>query len=124
KRLPTADRLLKRGMHVNQNCAFCAVLTESCDHMFNDCVYVRFLLLNIGGLDTTDVGTCDVRDLWARATEILVDPLRKQGLILLAATWWVIWKDRNNYVFRGKPPFITGSLERVKLLISDWTTML
>ncbi|XP_020110397.1 uncharacterized protein LOC109725566 [Ananas comosus] len=124
KRLPTADILLIRGMHVNQNCAFCAILTESCDHIFNDCVYVRFLLLNIGGSDTTDVSTGDVRDHWAETTEILADSSRKQGLILLAATWWVIWTDRNNSVFRGNPPNVTWSLERVKQLISNWTTML
>ncbi|XP_020097175.1 uncharacterized protein LOC109716257 [Ananas comosus] len=124
KRLSTADRLLIRGMHVDPNCAFCAVLTESCDHLFNDCVYVRFLLLNTGGPDANNASSADTTGLWAETTEIPVESSRKHRLIVLAAIWWVIWTDRNNYVFNGKSPNVAGSLERLKQLIDDWTTLL
>ncbi|XP_020102569.1 uncharacterized protein LOC109720094 [Ananas comosus] len=63
KRLPTADRLLICGLIVDEHCVFCASSTENCDHLFSNCVFIRFLLLSSAAGVIQSYTSGDVRDL-------------------------------------------------------------
>lgn len=67
--------------------------------LFYTCVYVRYLFLNVKGLDVPGDTSSDVQSLWAGLAANPVKSLRTQGLIFLVAISWVVRRDRNNFVF-------------------------
>lgn len=121
KRLLSADRLLTRGLDVDQHCVFCAAPSETCDHLFYTCVFVRYILFSAESLDISPVPLGDVRNLWLKVSETPNAAARARGLALLTAIWWVVWTDRNSSIFQGTSPDAARAIKRVKLLISDWT---
>lgn len=120
KRLLTADRLIRRGCLVDQHCIFCAVFSESCDHLFRDCVFVKFLLISVEGPVVGEPHSGDVRCLWNETLSIPTTVLRSKCLTRLVASWWVVWTERNNTIFREIPPNASRALERVVALTKDW----
>lgn len=121
KRHPTADRLLARGMSVVQHCVFCASSTETYDHLFWDCVFIRYLLLSVVKLPNSYVADpSDVRQLWTSITNTHDVAKRSVGLSSFAAIWWVAWTERNNIIFNAKATNAIRALDRANLLVQTW----
>nr|CAD1817421.1 unnamed protein product [Ananas comosus var. bracteatus] len=92
--------LLRRGCIVDQHCRFCVLLAETVDHLFHDCIVVRFLRFKAGVLveEISEVG--DVCHLWTLISDIPEAITRSKLLTKLAAIWWIVWTERNGICFR------------------------
>lgn len=62
KRLLMTDKLIKWRTQVEPCCVFCALSLESCDYLFCNCIFVRFILLRLAEIPNNDSGE-DVQDL-------------------------------------------------------------
>ncbi|XP_020084915.1 uncharacterized protein LOC109707794 [Ananas comosus] len=87
KRLLTADRLIRGGISVDQHCMLCGSILESCDHLFGECIFVRYLRLETGVIVTADLDAGDVRRLWAQISDSINNRARSNGLTQLATIW-------------------------------------
>ncbi|XP_059294741.1 uncharacterized protein LOC132047761 [Lycium ferocissimum] len=101
-RLTTVDRLLKIGIVVPTDCAFCATTRETFDHLFFGCCVTRSvwnrLLAWLGCART--VGSWPDELTWACQIA-----KRKNGKSSIAAycfamTVYIIWRERNNLRFK------------------------
>ncbi|KAJ4816988.1 RNA-directed DNA polymerase (reverse transcriptase)-related family protein [Rhynchospora pubera] len=99
-KLLTKDRLVHRGRSdIDTSCVFCDA-TESIDHLFSHCSFIRifwvlFSRYNKWGFHTNSLS---IWDIW---TDIIALPTNNRVLmqILFAAFSWVIWKERNSRIF-------------------------
>lgn len=105
RRLPSKVNLEKRGVQVgNTNCPICNLSEEKEEHTFFDCYVAKELIKFIGKwwqLDTSCIDCLDAFIDWPR----LVGLNEKKGEFLLGAIYtclWIIWKIRNDVIFRGK----------------------
>lgn len=110
-----------RGWLEEQACSFCTNVLETRDHFFCNCVYVKYLLLRTEGAEVLRHPLDDARELWTRTFNLAEAEKRKKGLSLLSAIWWVIWIERNNFIFQSRTPNPSDSLARVKLYLSNWS---
>lgn len=77
-------------MTVDPLCVLYGALPESCDHLFSNCVFVRFLLFSVADLLALPDITGEAGELWAKVSDIPAAIEKSKGLTLLAATWWVV----------------------------------
>ncbi|XP_020093104.1 uncharacterized protein LOC109713434 [Ananas comosus] len=109
-----------RGCLVDQFCIFCVFFPETCDHLFRDCILVRYIRICDEGSDASELDAGDVRRLWTDASNIPNAATRSKSLTRLAAIWWVIWTERNNTIFRKVLSNAIRALERVASLTNVW----
>lgn len=120
KRLLTADRLFRRGCQVDRFCRFCALHEETGDHLFFECIFVRYLGFKGAVFWSTDSVGGDVRKFWSHYSELPDTVWRSKCLSQLVAIWWVVWTERNGLCFSDAPFNSLRALERVGALIKAW----
>ncbi|XP_075096425.1 uncharacterized protein LOC142174516 [Nicotiana tabacum] len=103
RRLATVDRLLKFGVQIDQQCAFCKLAGETFDHLFFECyvtkeVWSRLLIW---------LGHCRPIQDWQREVEWISHyTTRKSGqweivTCVFGMMVYTIWRDRNKVRFQG-----------------------
>nr|XP_009764642.1 PREDICTED: uncharacterized protein LOC104216321 [Nicotiana sylvestris] len=103
RRLATVDRLLKFGVQIDQQCAFCKLAGETFDHLFFECyvtkeVWSRLLIW---------LGHCRPIQDWQREVEWISHySTRKSGqweivTCVFGMMVYTIWRDRNKVRFQG-----------------------
>lgn len=101
------------------------ISTESCDHLFSHCVFIRYLLLSVAKLpEVNATEPCDARDLWTTISNTNDTQKRSKGLTFLAAIWWVAWNEKNHFIFNLKAPDAARALDRANLLVTSWMNLL
>ncbi|XP_020097763.1 uncharacterized protein LOC109716638 [Ananas comosus] len=118
-RLLTKDRLRTTTGPEEETCVLCASAPESCDHLFGNYVYVKYLLFNVAGPELLAEPQIKARELWIRLLSQGNVKKRSKGLSTLSAIWWAIWTERNNTIFRSTPPNPLCSLDRINVLLNN-----
>ncbi|XP_020086180.1 uncharacterized protein LOC109708769 [Ananas comosus] len=101
KRIPTIDNLNKRGWTGNQSCVLCACAQETVDHLLLTIVFSRFLMTRTFD-EAMDVQfDDDIRGFWEKEMERGNGQAAVKRQCSLAAIWWVLWRQRNNVIFKN-----------------------
>nr|CAD1825583.1 unnamed protein product [Ananas comosus var. bracteatus] len=94
---------------------------ETVDHLLVRCVISRFFMYNILEGRHIPGPRMEVKSVW----ELLAGD-RRQGaaardLIRAVICWWMIWRKRNNIIFRSQSfdPFLT--IRRIRDVSRKWT---
>jgi hypothetical protein len=118
----TADRLANRGMSHPARCPLCDQEPETINHLLVSCVFSRVFrhtILRKFGLHSLapQHGDTNFLQWWERVSAIVV---RKglDSLIILGA--WMIWKHRNEVMFKGVSPNLTLLLESANEEREKW----
>lgn len=94
----TRDNLVKRQNLLDLSCLFCSE-TESCDHLFFECVVASVVwheLHRLIGLPVFPVNYENIAGLW------LCDVKHEFTNVVSAAIMWILWKKRNDLCFNHK----------------------
>jgi len=124
-RLPSKDNLLRQNiLHVNDlACVTGCGASESAKHLFLDCdlSYSLWLLIwNWIGISV--VTPCQIRDHFIQVFFMAEMPRGTHSFfkVVWSACVWVIWKERNNRIFKNMVSTPLVLFERVKLLSFLW----
>jgi len=124
-RLPTKVNLFRRGViHIEvRSCVNGCGSIETSDHLFllcNQFGMVWFLVRQWKGIYTTDPLTL-VDHFIQFGTSAGYTKVRCSFMHLISfATPWVIWKERNDKIFRTKQSSFSQLLENIRLLSFSW----
>ncbi|KAK1292717.1 hypothetical protein QJS10_CPB17g01022 [Acorus calamus] len=124
QRILTKSYRAKWRPHMDTTCEFCAVDTETVEHMFCSCPAVMQLWNLISVATSSRIRIQNMEDLW---THMVVAPnlgdeavqVRVASIITPAAVW-AIWLTRNGVVFRNQRFYIENLWEMTVGLIRDW----
>ncbi|KAJ9539315.1 hypothetical protein OSB04_032048 [Centaurea solstitialis] len=124
RRLPTKINLSNRGVFcVNDLCSLCGDVAENEDHIFRSCrVSDRILRLICGWwrLDVTQIPSLESLFYWADSAGF--KGVKKKLLTTVVFSYfWVVWKMRNDMVFRGSSNCCPASMFcRIQVLSYFW----
>ncbi|CAN1743688.1 hypothetical protein LINPERHAP1_LOCUS1881, partial [Linum perenne] len=121
-KIATIDNLQKRGFRLANKCVMCNSNLESVDHLFLHCEYfssVWALLsssLSLHGPLPSAVSAFIIG--WKGMNS--AQSFSRVMIILLHATYWHIWKERNSRIFKdsSRPPPVVYRL--ICFDIGDW----
>jgi len=124
-RLPTKDNLMRRSViHTNDvSCAMGCDVTETTTHLFLDCEMSHTLWLHVWNWVGLSVVTpCQIRHHF---TQLSVTARMSRGAqsffkVIWFACVWVIWKERNNHIFKNTATTPLDLIEKVKLYSFLW----
>ncbi|KAL5699067.1 hypothetical protein ACHQM5_030019 [Ranunculus cassubicifolius] len=124
-RILTMDKLIDRGMNIENRCVLCGVEEESMEHLFMDCRFSseiwRLVALEKESVWDVFEPTNTVRDILVKWPE-----LKNRGIgehvwyVLPYAVMWVIWTERNNVIFEGGEVSLGKTVHRVRATCWDW----
>jgi hypothetical protein len=125
-RCRTADRLAKCGLDQLECCPLCDQHAETINILLVACVFARQVwagILGVVGLqELVPQSTYEVFEEWWRHCSLRVQDQVQRGfnsLVILGA--WVIWKHRNQCVFRGASPSVAAALLEAREEAWLWT---
>ncbi|XP_019058541.1 PREDICTED: uncharacterized protein LOC109116848 [Tarenaya hassleriana] len=103
-RLPTVDRLVSWGMHINTVCVLCNADQETHEHLFFKCPFNNQIWSSMVSLCwTSPLDTILNCSQWIEGSGNPKD--RGQPTIVKLCTQvsvYELWRERNNRIFRGK----------------------
>ncbi|XP_020254179.1 uncharacterized protein LOC109831256 [Asparagus officinalis] len=104
-RLATRDRLSKFGISSMEDCVLCSSEKETRDHLFFQCPFTAFIwkLCKLKLLLDSTV----IQDLRTEALQIqqkfkVKNRTYKLARLVLSATVWHIWQERNRRIFHNQ----------------------
>nr|CAD1827277.1 unnamed protein product [Ananas comosus var. bracteatus] len=102
-------------------CVLCADKLETVDHLLVECVVTKYLFIPL--LDDPHVSTSfeDVISVWEELAEKRSLGDSTKALTFVAATWWSIWRARNNIIFRNLPMNAISTAHGIRVLALEWT---
>jgi zinc-binding in reverse transcriptase len=106
----TKVNLLKRGWHVSSQCIFC-LAPETIDHLFLHCPCVNAFWISLlsfhpqGSLLSLD----SLWALWQSSLKLPFNDLCFLGS-LIADVLWIVWKTRNDRIFKNYEGLSANSL--------------
>lgn len=102
--LYTNDRLQRWGVSVDQDCILCNIEKETTQHLFFECPYANVLwskLLEQQGIYRSVQGWDE--DLkWAEKWDKRRNAATELYKMVLAATIYYVWQERNGRIFKNK----------------------
>ncbi|XP_020101445.1 uncharacterized protein LOC109719281 [Ananas comosus] len=102
----------------------CRARDESVDHLFTQCVFIKYIMvMGLEDVRTEELGN-DVLVVWDKWMRKATMRGRSNGLSELVACWWTIWKVRNNLIFINQKFDPVLAVERLKILLSSWKDLL
>ncbi|KAK1309219.1 hypothetical protein QJS10_CPA09g00486 [Acorus calamus] len=115
-KLPTLVRLQRRGLTTSTICSLCATEAEDADHLFLGCSFSRFIwcvLMRDLSIRSTFPHLLSHLPQWLNTH--LSDPLKKElAYIILTTTFWHLWLERNNRIFRRTKQHKLRILHRIR----------
>jgi hypothetical protein len=124
-RLPTKDNLVQRGILIPSDgiCVAGCNVSETTSHLFLHCNIYGALWYNVQtwlGIYLVPPG--ELRHHFIQFTRLSGLPRTTHLFftVIWFATIWVIWKDRNNRVFRNTSVTLSTLIEKVKLHSFLW----
>ncbi|XP_022003475.1 uncharacterized protein LOC110900926 [Helianthus annuus] len=122
-RIPVATNLISRGVSLHSsNCKICCVEPENEEHLFVGCPLAEALWLMISNWSGVDVSSITsvtnlIKDGWTRAGNKLE---KKIYTLIIYAAFWIIWKYRNEVIFRSLKKRTADLFEEIMILSFDW----
>ncbi|XP_021760567.1 uncharacterized protein LOC110725388 [Chenopodium quinoa] len=113
--LPTKALLKHRHLLEDASCPWCGNEEETSNHAIFDCIRVKDLWEESGcsSLICDSRGSaCDMVERWRSQ-----DAKKMQTAAFLA---WLIWNERNNYVFSGNTTPHNVLMRRLRRLVEDY----
>lgn len=111
----TADNLQAKGVPCNPVCSLCHIEQESTVHLMANCSFARTLwdlVLDHCNLPPSLRPLGVIQSLagwWQMTTNQLPPHQRKAWCSVVQLTWWILWKERNDRIFRHQaalPPAV------------------
>ena len=103
-KLPTADRIIKRGGQTNPICPLCRTTAESHIHMFANCTYTTAVWQRIAqwsDLQIPPQNAVSMRRWWRSVTRAAAVN-QDENMQVIIYTIWNVWKERCRRVFQNK----------------------
>ncbi|MQM04716.1 hypothetical protein Taro_037517, partial [Colocasia esculenta] len=100
-RFPTCDKISRFLLNIPSSCCLCGVEEENLDHLLTVCSFSKVIWDEIGKCTQINIPFTGAKELllgWSRKFPSKVD--RVVWWIILHATIWAIWIERNNRIFR------------------------
>lgn len=91
--------LLKRGWHGDEICVLCMDEKETVDHLFSGCAYTTTLLKDLLPNKLLFNNRPHMTEIW-RTSCAKKGAQGDKELMITAATWWVLWLERNKRIFQ------------------------
>ncbi|KAJ4769309.1 RNA-directed DNA polymerase (reverse transcriptase)-related family protein [Rhynchospora pubera] len=100
-RLLTQDQLLRRNIPCTQGCVMCTqMICETAGHLFLDCTFATRLWNVLGYPESGSDPNASLQD--KLLTRFAAANNSADKLALIATTFWGLWLERNNRVFRNQ----------------------
>ncbi|KAL2893942.1 Metal transporter CNNM1 [Bienertia sinuspersici] len=114
-RLQTRDRLRRIGLQVEQECPMCGMHSESADHLFTQCIYVRNCIKELNRNHHL-IPLCSnmgrMNDWLQKPT---VGRFRCQTIqCICTALLYNIWIQRNSAIWQGSLSHFTKVVQQIK----------
>ena len=110
--------LVRRGMGADDICPICQIDKESILHALRDCAWVKAIWLQLGVSFLNQGFWSSGLQEWlslngSKGSRVMYG--RNHWSILFSFAIWMIWKDRNQMVFSGKPqnPKLSAVIENM-----------
>lgn len=122
KRLATYGNLLKRGIiSAPKPCPFCTLILESEDHVFVDCFFARYVLLEIASWWKIPPPANTIESLfsWGELNNFSGEKLMAFKAVVLTYLWQM-WKSRNELVHDKKKDSIPRMFSLIQSFSFFW----
>ncbi|KAK1309975.1 hypothetical protein QJS10_CPA08g00990 [Acorus calamus] len=115
-KLPTLERLHRKGLVQNLQCHLCASAVESSDHLALQCSFSRYIWLSLFraiGIRQPPPSNLDQFPDWLKSLpfNLLTKTI---GRLIVSNTLWALWQERNARIFRGKSKHKNIILRQIK----------
>lgn len=114
----TADHLARRGLQHHSVCLLCGQAPETMQHLILACPFSRQVwhevLSWLRFTCTPPDQEGSLMEWWSKAYQETPKPLRKGQASMTLLMPWMVWKQRNDWVFEGAQPSIDGLVSRIK----------
>ncbi|KAJ0592085.1 putative reverse transcriptase zinc-binding domain-containing protein [Helianthus annuus] len=124
-RLPTADALSRRNIHVETPyCRICDTNMESVDHLFTGCpVSMEVWQVVFAWCRVPNLFAFHVLDLLNYyKIEITNVRAKKAFYGVVLTTFWSLWKARNDLIHNQKAVVVRNVFEEIKIMSYLWIT--
>jgi len=125
-RLRTMDRLLSAGIIQNAACILCSLHTETHEHLFFECQFTKTVwqLVNVRAKIHWPCSTWQNLLQWAAANYCKKTHIQHIiARLLLSATVYILWYERNNRVFSNQiqaaPTLVEAIFQQVRTQIAS-----
>ncbi|WVZ53294.1 hypothetical protein U9M48_004260 [Paspalum notatum var. saurae] len=102
----TAERRRRHGLQDTDSCALCDQAVESMEHLLTECSFVKEVWFKIfsvlGWVQKFPPPQLSFVDWWLKERKSFGKLQRKGFDALLLLVAWIIWKERNDRIFRWK----------------------
>ncbi|CAN1751438.1 hypothetical protein LINPERHAP1_LOCUS4326, partial [Linum perenne] len=124
-KLATCDNLQRKGLTLVNRCVLCNSNLETVNHLFLGCEYaheVWFLLsskLSIFG--PFHITSQAFIKGWKGLN--CITRFSRAMKVLLHATFWFLWKERNDRIFRDFPSTPSSTFHKIWFTAGDWLSV-
>nr|CAD1823502.1 unnamed protein product [Ananas comosus var. bracteatus] len=98
----------------------CGAEPETVDHLLVGCVVSKFLLFSLFMESQLFPIFEDISFVWGRLLDWHPHSDAAKAQLLVAATWWMLWLERNNIFFRNQPTDVIQISHSIGVLAKEW----
>jgi hypothetical protein len=115
----------KRGLPHNEKCVFCNLTEEDTQHLFIGCVVVNIIwnsVLKWAGFDqVVQISSQNLRTWWKQALKNMQNAGKKKLNSIIMLVSWLIWRERNNRVFKNSYKPIPQLIDQIQSEARMWS---
>lgn len=115
----TSENLLKKGWSGEDRYVYCLEESETVDHLFAGCACVTALLERLLPNKRFFRNSASVKGIWDVNGRI-EGAQGGRELATIAATWWIVWLERNRRIFVKTKRQLGYLLVEIRSLIDFW----
>ena len=124
-RIPVASNLVTRGVRIDDICGQCSQQGEDVNHVFFSCNHAKEVWRwFIGWTKLMQESPTNFSSLTDAVNSGNKDMKTKKMLwALVYVAIWLIWKDRNDAVFKNRKTFPMKTADEIQLVSYNWITL-
>jgi hypothetical protein len=105
-RILSASNMIKKNWPCNHNCSLCLCMHETTEHLLMECNYTEaFWNLVSTALQLPNYSAMSAAGDPNQWVEVInrsgSRKKRRKNVVVLCIFWWIIWKERNNMIFKN-----------------------
>lgn len=123
--LLTSDVLARRHIATPFNCPLCNSEIETSKHLFLTCPFATQIWTNLCikfHLPSPPPNLVVLLTTWRRRK--ISRNIAKDWDMKLAAALWIIWKERNDRIFRNTSSSVSDTINKIDMFTSSWASIL